>query len=228
MIVEVLGCTSSGKSTLIRKLLAEVSHKDVPLTSHRVKETNILWLLINDLVLLLSFLIFSKHRVSVLRFLKICLKRNDSLWMRVNLFRNFITKQGEFQLARRRTSAIILMDEGCLHAFSNIFSHYDDSPDIVNATRLIEVVPKPDVILRVMTPEEVVLARAKNRLDPPWPDLEDKQWGCIFRHTEILYQMILNKLEVVPVITVNSLDINIPKIIGQLNNIYLREDINGS
>ena len=228
MIVEVLGCTSSGKSTLIRKLLAEVSHKDVSLTSLSVKRTNLLWLLISDLVLLLSFMIFSKHQVSVFRFLKICLKRNDSLWMRVNLFRNFITKQGEFQLARRRVSEIILMDEGCLHAFSNIFSHYDDSLDIVNATCLIELVPKPDVILRIVAPEEIVVARAKNRPDPPWPDLEDKQWRCIFRHTESLYQMILNKLEVIPVITVNSLDMNIPNVIRQLNNIYLREDINGS
>jgi len=229
MIIEVLGCTSSGKSTVIKKIIAGAADINTPIAASYPGGISVLSLLFGDFLKLIYVIIFSKNRLSFLHFLRTCLNRTDSLWMRINLFRNFIKKQGEVYIARRhRHVDIVLMDEGCLHAFSNIFCHYDDYPDTEYASKLMEFIPKPDVILRVMVSEDVMVERANQRLDPPWPNLEDIQWRRIFRHTNILYQTILASLDDIPVIVIDSSDTNITNVIEQLNSIYLRENLNGS
>jgi deoxyadenosine/deoxycytidine kinase len=227
VIVEVLGCTSSGKSTLINSLMQE--RGALPLKVYRLNKGGFVRLILDDLVRLFYFVLYFREWSSLTPLLRVCLKRKDSWWMRINLFRNFVKKQGEYRLTQRRSkNDLVLLDEGCIHAFSNLFCHYDDQPDLIEAMRFISVIPMPDVLIRVLASEEEVVRRATERLDPPWPNLNNDQWRGIYRNTEVLYEEILEKSEGIPTIIVDSLDINIPKILDKLNKIYLGEKCNAS
>jgi deoxyadenosine/deoxycytidine kinase len=225
VIVEVLGCTSSGKSTLINSLARE--RAALPLTVYPLNNGSFVRIILDDILRLFYFVIYFRQWPSLGPLLRVCLKRKDSWWMRINLFRNFVKKQGEYRFTQRRSkNDLVLLDEGCIHAFSNLFCHYDDPPNLTEAMRFIDVIPMPDVLIRVIASEEEVVRRATNRIDPPWPNLNNDQWRRIYRNTEVLHEQILEKTARIPTIVVDSSDVNISAILNKLNTMYLGEKCN--
>lgn len=218
MIVEVLGCTSAGKSTFIKRVLKEPDGLQLKTYS---RNSRLVRLIYEDLVRLFYFFLYFRHWRSLVPLFRICLQRNDSWLMKVNLFRNFVKRQGEFMLSRHRSkNCLVLLDEGCIHAFSNLFCHYDDEPNLEEAMKFIGVIPMPDVLIRILASEDEVVQRATDRVDPPWPNLDSDQWRRIYRNTNVLYERILANSDRIPTIEVNSVDTDINKTLKKLKDIY--------
>jgi len=203
MIIEVIGATSSGKSSLIGNL-KKFSQKDILNINSSEAKPNLIKLLWLELRNWTFFLIFNQSRIRIINILILCLSRKDSFLMRVNLFRNFIKKYGEYEYIKRvYKKSIFLQDEGPIHAFSNLFCHYDTEPDINKLNNFKSILIFPDVILKVKTDHKKMLERAKSREDAPWNNLNDKQWQNIFLNTEKIYDFTLENSNSIPIIEVN-------------------------
>ena len=210
MLVEIMGITGSGKSTLISKL-RELN--DSCQTGYNIggSSTGLIRTLYRDIILSVYYLIYQK---SVLRTTYVVfyesMKREDAVYMRLNLIRNFITKQGEAHKSKLRNGigAVYISDEGPLHSLSNIFCHYECVPNIQTLESIQENILIPDVIIKLYVDQEVMLNRTHSRDDPPWPDLGKAQWENMHENMEIIAQHFFNYVMIhnpkTKIITVNG------------------------
>jgi thymidylate kinase len=194
MLVEVMGITGSGKSTLIAKL-RELN--DISKTGYNIEgsSTGLIRTFCRDIILSVCYLIYQK---SVLRttYVVFCesMKREDTIYMRLNLIRNFITKQGAGHKSKLKDGigTVAISDEGPLHSLSNIFCHYECVPNIQALVSIQENIRIPDVIIKLYVEKEIMLNRTLSRDDPPWPDLEKVQWEKMHANMEMIYEHISN------------------------------------
>ena len=209
MIVEILGPTSSGKSTIARALIAHSKLAGLSAVPKVVRaepeQRSLMKLLGVDLLALICFFCSVKSVSYCYQLLQVSLSREDKLFMRINLFRNFIKKQGQNWWFRTHSrSNIVIFDEGSIHSFSNLFSHYNASPNLDQVKILKGEILFPDVLVLIETPCETMIERAKKRKNPPWLGLSVEQWNNIFRSTQQVYHTILTSQCSIPKIHINS------------------------
>lgn len=226
MIVEIIGPTSSGKSTLARKIVLkdlEIRNKSFgqfpPIVLGYMKGGSITSILLRDLKWGASFFLNGPSFFSTACILFECLRRNDSILMRANLFRNYVRKQGHtISLRRTKNKSISLLDEGSIHATNNVFSHYDNCVDGKCLPSITSSIQAPDVIIKVSVKPESMIKRANSRDDSPWKELEDQQWANIHSSTEKNYSIILSTFSDIPVINVDSENYCVDHLIDALHN----------
>jgi thymidylate kinase len=176
MIVEFIGATGAGKSTLARRLV----HRGVPdrpvrmatdllttrLGRRRIENPHAMNILA-DVTALPSFVrAFDRDR-DFLRFAFDRLERHaPSTFAKLNYMRNMVRKLGMHEMTRRadpRTT--FLVDEGTILTAYQLFVYSDapfTQPDLERFGRLV---PLPDLIVSVKAPIDVLWKRAMTRSD---------------------------------------------------------------
>lgn len=182
MQIELVGCTSAGKSTLAAKL-AEAAHADgVDLLLADEFALNRLglgylskrWLRAVVVHIVACWACLSRgwaHR----RFVKFSHQQlrqaNLPRRQRWNQLRKVLKQLGRYEAIRGAgtNQTPILVDEGTLHAAHNLFVHVGFGFDQEQIREFAEAVPLPDVVVYVRQHEDVLVERALKRGHPRIP-----------------------------------------------------------
>lgn len=173
MIVELIGSSGAGKTTLVRRLArgagagAVVSATDLIMDRpgrrwvRNPKVSN----LVADATVLPSFL-RGRDREFV-RFAFDRVRRHaPSRFAKVNYLREIVRDVGTHELARRAAAGrTVLVDEGAVLTAYHLFVYSDAPFDRVDLDRFAELVPLPDGIVHVTAPLDVLVDRAMRRPD---------------------------------------------------------------
>ncbi len=187
MQIELIGCTSAGKSTLAGELIATgqacgvdvVMSDDVLLKRARLAWLKRRWLrtLAIDLLAGVSCLCVLPSQLAYFAFaVRTSLQSPGSWPVRLNLVRNTLRKVGIDRLLNKaaRDDQIVLVDEGTLHAAHNLFVHVDTPPDREALARFLHLVRLPEMALYLRQAPSVIaqrtLARGHQRIPSRHPD----------------------------------------------------------
>lgn len=179
MQIELVGCTSAGKSTLAEKLTDAAGAQGVGLlhadefalnqigVGHLRKRS--LRAVVTHLVAFWGCTIRGwRHREFILFAYRQLRHAHVSTWQRWNQLRKVLKQLGRYESIRsaRRCQKPVLVDEGTLHAAHNLFVHVGYEFDESHLREFAERVPLPDVVIYVRQHEDVLVKRTLKRGHP--------------------------------------------------------------
>lgn len=160
MLVEFIGCTGSGKSTIAANVIEKLADSGI-----KVNSVNVGGSIKMDFVTFPWFIWFAMHNLDFcVSVAKTSVRDADSTLIGLNLFRNVAKKMGMYELLKRKkVSQLIIWDEGTLHAAHNLFVHVNSAPRPADITEFVRKVPKPDLVVYIRTPMEITVRRTLDR-----------------------------------------------------------------
>ena len=182
MIVEFIGCTGAGKSTLVAQLRQELSQQAHVVSSFEVVAARLglshiaqptVQNLIQEVAGLPFFLSSLPSQQRFLRFtLQMMARQGNFNFYSFNHLRSLertIGVDGFIRSAGGRQGAqpIVFVDEGTIVPAHNIFVYNDVAYSAQEINRYAELAPLPDVIVYVRAPIEQLIKRTQQRPDPP-------------------------------------------------------------
>lgn len=204
MIVEFIGSTAAGKTTLIPKVQLRLAKTIVVTTpfdliraplglKHNTHST--VKNLVQELASLPFFLASVRRNRKFIAFMLRMLARQANFTIfTINNLRSLERKIGVYELIRRYgRERIILVDEGTVLSAHNIFVYSNASYTPEEIARFANLLPLPDVIVYVRASTESLIERTLQRTDPP-REIKSKDpmliEGCIKRAVTIFEQLI--------------------------------------
>lgn len=177
MQIELVGCTSAGKTTLARRLV-EVGRElgiDVQLSDDFLLACIRLNWVANEFVrrrvieiwaLLVCLMFLRKYRELYHLIIRTCLGAPGSWLYRIKLTRVTLRKIGIYEIIRRRSSgqqAVLLDNEGILQASHTLFVHAEGPLYTGNLSDFLRLMPLPDVIAYLRQPDQLLIERTRKR-----------------------------------------------------------------
>ena len=175
MIVEFIGASGAGKTSLIASLataptsppmtaVSDLLHDRPPLRN--VREPH-LQNLLDDVMLFPSFVRGGEQHRRFVRFAASRLRRSaPSTFARYNYLREIVRDVGKHRFARAfAPGATVLLDEGPLITASHLFVYSRGGYDDHELERFIALAPLPDRVVYVRAPIELLVERAVARRD---------------------------------------------------------------
>lgn len=178
MQIELIGCTSAGKSTLAEGILQACSTRGIDASlgnDYVLKQARLNWVrsylvrtFVLDLLSLFGCLVSCRNNFRLyLLIIRIIwhLPGTVPLFEKLNIARNALKKIGIYEITRRRTynQQIVLLDEGTLHIAHNLFVHVSAEPNKSDLLEFIGLVPLPDIAIYVRQDEVVLIKRNLKR-----------------------------------------------------------------
>ena len=205
MLIEVIGCSSSGKTTFLKELQysckesgMDIYFPENVITSSVVSKLprdRIIKAILVDSMLMPFIIAYALKNIHLwLRYLIICLKRPDDLYTRLNVFRNYIKKISMYYYLRKtkHNNKIIIFDEGPFHGFASLFAYYQSPPETKLVKKYLEHLLTCDLIVFLDVSEVIIAERAMRRNDPPWKGLNSNDWIELKRNTDMVYDLMLH------------------------------------
>lgn len=185
MQIELVGCTSSGKTTLLRGILQACRERGIDAVSgydYVLIKAKLNWVrgylartLLIDLVSLINcFWTWRKNYKFYFLTLQILfnLPSSISLFEKLNIARNVFKKVGIYEVICRYVSEnqIVLMDEGTLNTANYLFVHIaaEFPPEYFSTFKTL--VPLPDAVIYLRQDESVMIERTLVRGHKRIPD----------------------------------------------------------
>lgn len=172
--IELIGCTGAGKSTLLRFIkqvaqeagISVYSSEEAALSQfglERLREGPVRAAAINGLAFLAAMGAAPRY-LSYFQFTFKFLLRLPISWLEKQLIgRNVIKNIGLYEISRRQSGSIVLLDEGPLHIAHALFVHTMlELPEDQIAT-FVKLVPLSDAILYLRIPQDVLVERTLDR-----------------------------------------------------------------
>jgi len=192
LIVEFIGSTGAGKTTLIAEVRQRLEKQvevrsayeqvSAPLGLRGVSNSSVRNL-IQEAVGLPYFLASLGRNRKFLSYALSMLKRQARFSIfTLNNLRSLERKVGVYEiLLRRDAKPVVLVDEGTLLAAHNIFvfSGEDYTPEEIAG--FASLVPLPDLVVYVKAPLESLVRRSLARRDPP-REMRSREPGMVRRH----------------------------------------------
>lgn len=176
MQIELIGCTSSGKSTLSRRILHACRERGIDILlgdDFVLKQVRLNWIknhllrkLLIDLAALFACLLTWRRNVKFYLF-----ATRHLLWLPIAMFEKIhvlrvaLKKIGTFEIIRFRSAnqQVILVDEGVLQAAHNLFVFVSVNIKTEHLSTFVGLVPLPDVLVYLKQPEELLIDRTMKR-----------------------------------------------------------------
>ena len=192
MIVEFIGCTGAGKTTLVsavrRQLdpttdiadsfdvvadLLHLPHATNPTAQNLIREVIGFPFFVRSLYTYREFLTFiSKRLVGYMAYPRLTL----------NYLRSMERTIGTLEILRQLPSTrVVVVDEGTLHYAHILFAYTTTDSKVEDISQFARLVPLPDVAVYVRAPEETLVERCLLRADPP-RELRTKNKDLIARY----------------------------------------------
>ncbi len=185
MRIELIGCTSAGKSTLTSRILRICRDQGIDASTGYdfvlrqvrldwIKSTLFRALLVNFISLFVG-LVTCRKNLDFYRFALRIIARLPSAvaWSeKLHIGRNVVKNIGVDEIIRRRAAdrQIVLLDEGPLQTVHYLFVHVAVEPDTSDLAAFIRLVPLPDVVVYVTQNESVLIERTMQRGHKRIPD----------------------------------------------------------
>jgi thymidylate kinase len=176
MQIELIGCTSAGKSTLAREILLTCREQGLDIFSGEdfvLKQLRLNWIksqvlrkfLVNLAALLAALAAWRDIRTPYLFATQLLSPLPLPRVERLNLLRNVLKKLGIDAIvrARRTGQQIILLDEGALHIAHNLFVHVAAGPPMDAIPAFVKSIPLPDFVVYLRQPESTLIERIVKR-----------------------------------------------------------------
>lgn len=178
MIVEFIGSTGAGKSTLIKEVQRSLSKKVRVATSFdlvvepfglRGTTNPTAKNLIQEIVSFPFFLrSLGRHKQFVVFTLRMLARQASLTFFTINNIRSLERKIGVYEIIRRNhQDQIILVDEGTVLTAHNVFVYTSAVYSPEEICRFARLVPLPDLIIYVRAPVNILTQRSLLRTDPP-------------------------------------------------------------
>jgi thymidylate kinase len=178
MIIEFIGCTGVGKTTLISEVRNRLAQKTPVTTSFELIATplglnhvssRMFRNFIQEIAVLPIFIRRLQRNKAIIAYAVRMLRRHADLSIfTINNLRGIERKIGVYEkINAHSNNQVILVDEGTVHLAHKIFVFNNagyTSDEIIRFARLI---PVPDLIVYVRAPVENLIQRTQNRPDPP-------------------------------------------------------------
>lgn len=220
MQIELIGCTNSGKSTLLNGILKFCHEHDIDATTGDefvLKLTRLNWIkgyylrtLLLDIISLFSVLFTSKVNLKFTVFvLKVIfnLPNEISWYVKLNLLRNTIKKLGIYHFVRRFSSEgkIVLMDEGTVHSAHYLFVNLNSEPPTDDMSTFGRLAPLPDIVIYLKQDERLLIEKTMARGHKRIPENSFLMVEQFVRRAVKTFDFIANDSNVQPkVLTVDS------------------------
>jgi thymidylate kinase len=181
--IELIGCTSAGKSTLATDILQACRKQglDVFLGNDFVlRQARLNWIkghllrkLLVNLAGLFASLVTWRTNFKIYRFAtQLLFPLPIARLEKLNLLRNVLKKIGIYEIIRFRSTdrQVILVDEGVLQAAHNLFVHGSVQVKAEHLATFARLIPFPDVVVYLRQPESLLIDRTMTRGHKRIPD----------------------------------------------------------
>lgn len=183
MHIEIIGCTSAGKTTLARKIVDAGNRQgiDVVLGDDFVLQKLHLGWVKNEFMRRRTLEIYAgyicfrhwrKYREFCRFVLRVVFQAPGSWFYKVNLARNALRKIGIHEIIRNFSpeSKIVLVDnDGIVQTAHNIFVHSNGSLE-ADLSNFVKLAPMPDMVAYLRQPESILVERTLKRGHPRLPE----------------------------------------------------------
>jgi len=175
MIVEFVGCTGAGKSTLVKHVMNDLALQGLEISD--AEKVVLPWFPERSRHSLPG--IFALHAISIFAVLKrirpywnFCVfswkmlrKYETSPRIFINFYRNVIKRIGIYELIGRYMDSeeVIFFDEGTVQTAHSLFIHLGVDPDLEDVLQFSNLVPLPNLIVYVTAPMPVIQRRTMDR-----------------------------------------------------------------
>lgn len=178
MIIEFIGSTGAGKTTLISEVqyrlanLAEVTTSfdliATPLGLRDITQPTAR----NFIQEFVGFPFFvhslRRNKAFVVYALRMLARQASFTIFTINNLRSLERKIGVYEVARRyERDRIILVDEGTVHLAHNVFVYSSEYYNPEEIGEFVGLIPLPDIIVYVRAPVDDLIERSLQRVDPP-------------------------------------------------------------
>ena len=201
MIIEFIGSTGAGKTTLISKVQHKLAKTVNVTTSFDLVSTPVglrgvtnptAQNLIQELVGF-PFFVHSlhRHKAFVVFALKMLARHGKFTFYAMNYLRSLERTVGVYEIIRRyERKRIVLVDEGTILPAHNVFVYTNAEYTPEEIARFAALVPLPDLIVYVKAPVDCIIERSRRRTDPP-REMKSKDHDQI----EVYVNRAVNKFE---------------------------------
>jgi thymidylate kinase len=174
--IELIGCTSAGKSTLTRSILQACHQQglDILLGDDFVlRQVRLNWIkshllrkLLVNLVALSASLVTWRTNLKIYRFAAQFLFQLPITQLeKLNTLKNVLKRVGIYEIIRVRSTdrQAILIDEGVLQAAHYLFVHSSVQVKAEHLATFARLAPLPDVVVYLRQPESLLIDRTMRR-----------------------------------------------------------------
>ena len=183
MHIELVGCTSAGKTTLTQRMLDVSRRQGIDLVlgdDFVLRRLRLMWIknefIRRRIMEICSVYVCLKQRKKYRPFIHFVLgmiRQAPGSWLyRASLARAVFRKIGIYEIICRRSTAqqLIWVDEGTLQAAHNLFVHVSVEKQESDLSIFARLVPLPDVVIYVKQNEPVLIERTMKRGHKRIPD----------------------------------------------------------
>jgi len=199
MIIEFIGSTGAGKTTLISEVQRRLAQTTDVATSFDVVASplglrRISHLTIRNLIQeLVGFPFFIRsvhqHKALIIFILRMLARQASFSFFTINNLRSLERKIGVDEIIKRRQhDKIILVDEGPLLLAHNVFVYSGVHYTCDEITTFAGLVPLPDIIIYIKAPMHILIQRSLQRADPP-REMKSRNRELIGKHINRAVEM---------------------------------------
>ena len=192
MIIEFIGSTGAGKTTLISAVQRRLAQTTEATTSFELVASPLGLRRITNLTArnliqeLVGFPFFigslSRHKAFIIFILRMLARQASFSFFTINNLRSLERKIGVDEILKRRQhNKIILVDEGPLLLAHNVFVYSGVHYTGEEIARFTALVPLPDIIIYIKAPLDILVQRSLLRADPP-REMKSKNRGLVEKH----------------------------------------------
>jgi len=178
MIIEFIGSTGAGKTTLISEVRHRLAQTTEVTTSFDAVASplglrGVTHLTVRNLIQeLVGFPFFIgslyRHKAIIVFILRMLARQASFSFFTSNNLRSLDRKIGVDEIIKRRQhDKIILVDEGPLLLAHNVFVYSGAHYTCEEIARFASLVPLPDIIIYIKVPMDILVQRSLQRTDPP-------------------------------------------------------------
>ena len=178
MIIEFIGSTGAGKTTLISEVRHRLAQTTEVTTSFDAVASplglrGVTHLTVRNLIQeLVGFPFFIgslyRHKAIIVFILRMLARQASFSFFTINNLRSLERKIGVDEIIKRRQhDKIILVDEGPLLLAHNVFVYSGAHYTCEEIARFASLVPLPDIIIYIKVPMDILVQRSLQRTDPP-------------------------------------------------------------
>jgi thymidylate kinase len=199
MIIEFIGSTGAGKTSLIAEVQRRLAQTVEVMTSFEAVAAplgldHVTHLTVRNLIQeVVGFPFFfralNRHKSLIIFILRMLARQASFSIFTINNLRSLERKLGVDEILKRRQNhQIILVDEGPLLLAHNVFVYTNATYTAEEIVRFASLVPLPDIIIYIKAPTETLVQRALLRPDPP-REIKSRNRELIVKHIHRAVEM---------------------------------------